>query len=227
MNPRVTEFLDHFRKTVAECERFCYAARATEFQTQSILTLDALESEIAELKAKMVETKDEDAANCLLSLSLAARALSYELKMWVALKDDSAASAWDSLVEAQTCASRAIRAHAISDHLERYVERLEVLERVLFPPITFMSLSMVIRESRCSICDSRYGECDHVKGEVYMGEMVGRVITKADPLGTSIVPDPANKHARLVAISDGDAMRDLLTWRLIPPSQDEGSTTGL
>jgi hypothetical protein len=225
MNATVTEFLDHFQQTVAECRRFCYAARAREFQAESIATLEILDSQIAALKAEMIEAQDEDAANCLLSLSLAARALSHELEMWVALKDDSAASAWDSLVEAQTCASNAIRAHTISDHLERYVERLEVLERVLFPSITFMSVGMVIQESHCSICGCEYGDCDHLKGEVYMGEMCARVITQADLKETSIVPEPANKHARMIAISDGNAMRDLLTWRLIPPSENEDSRT--
>jgi len=226
MNPRVTEFLDEFRETVAECRRFCYAARAREFQAESITTLDTLESDIAALKAEMVELRDEDAANCLLSLSLAARALSYELNMWVALKDDSAALAWDCLVEAQTCASDAVCAHRISDHLEQYVDRLEILEGLLFPPITFMSAGMVIQESHCSICGCEYGDCDHAKGEVYMGEMCTRVITKAALQGASIVPEPANKHARMVGISDGDGMRDLLTWRLIPPADDEGSATG-
>jgi hypothetical protein len=226
MNPRVTEFLEDFHQVVHECQRFCYAARARECQVESIAALDTLDSRIAPLKAEMVEMQDEDAANCLLSLSLAARALSYELKMWIALKDDSAASAWDSLVEAQTHASNAIRAHRISDHLERYVERLDALERLLFPPITFMSIGMIIQESSCSICGSQYGDCDHVKGEVYMGEMCVREITQADLSEVSVVPEAANKHARVLTFSDGDAMRDVLTWRLIPPSEREEGATG-
>jgi len=227
MNQRVTEFLDEFRNTVAECRRFCYAARAREFQAESIATLETLALDIADLKAEMVELQDEDVANCMLGLSLAAKALSCELRMWVALKDDDAALAWDFLAEAQSCASNAIRAHRISDHLGRYVERLEVLERLLFPPISFTSLGMVIQESHCSICGAQYGDCDHVKGEVYMGEMCVQEITRADLAEISIVQRPANKRARVTTIGEGGAQRDLLTWRLVPPSQNEGSTTGL
>lgn len=226
MNTRVTELLGQFRETVAECERFCYAARAREFQVESIANLGTLESAISALKAEMVEVGDEDAANCLLSLGLAAGALRLELNMWVALKDDDAALAWNSLVDAQSRASNAIRAHAVSHHLERYVQRLEDLERLLFPPMTFMSVGMVIRESRCSICGSEYGDCDHVKGEVYMGEMCGREITRADLTDISIVPRPANKRARLTVISDAGTRRDLLTWRVIPPSEHDASGTG-
>ena len=224
MNPRVTEFLDEFRQTVADCRRFCYAARAREFQVESTAALETLQSKIAALKTEMVELQDEDAANCLLSLSLAAQALSCELKMWIALKDDDAALAWYSLVDAQSCASNAI--HGISAHLEGHVERLEVLERLLFPPTAFMSAGMVVQESHCSICGCEYGDCDHVKGEVYMGEMCVREITRLDLREISVVPQPANKLARVLTISDGDAMRDVLTWRLVPPSEHEDSGTG-
>lgn len=223
MNTRVTEFLVQFRQTVAQCERFCYAARARELQVESITTLEALESDISALKAKMIEARDEDAANCLLSLSLATRALGCELKMWVALKDDAAAVAWHLLVHSQSLASDAIRAHAVSHHLERYVERLEHLERLLFPPLAFMSVGIVIRESCCSICGSEYGDCEHVKGVAYMGEMCARQITRADLREVSIVPTPANKLARVTVISDGGARRDLLTWRVIASSEHDTS----
>jgi hypothetical protein len=216
VNAKVVEFRNQFTKTLEECERFCYAVRAREFQVESIETLEALDAKIAALKAEMVEAKDEDAANCLLSLSFAAKALCYELRMWVALKDGNAALAWDSLVGAEMSALDAIRAHEVSSHLEGYIEKLRLLEKLLFPPITFLSHGLIIYESKCSICGSDYGECEHIKGKAYMGEMCVRRITKAVIRERSIVTDPADKSHRMAAISDGDVMRDLLTWHVIP-----------
>jgi hypothetical protein len=145
--------------------------------------------------------------------------------MWVALKDEQPALAWDALIEAGTSARNAIRAHPIAQHLESYVEKLDALEKLLFPPMIFVSIGIIVHESRCTICGSEYGECEHIKGMVYMGQICSCEITKCDIYERSIVPDPANKHARMIVISDDDIMRDLLTWRPLPqflPGDDIG-----
>lgn len=216
MNSKVDAFLEEFRQALAECGRFCYAARAREFQVESIEKLKKLKEKIAVLKAEMIGLRDEDSANCLLALEFTVNAMSHELEMWVSLKDDKVASAWDAVVSAEMSALDAMRAHAVAGHLEHYVEKLQLLQQLLFPPMWFMSPGLIILDSRCSICGSRYGECNHVKGEVYMGEMCAREITECRITETSITPEPANKHARIIAISDGNDARDLLTWRVVP-----------
>ena len=142
--------------------------------------------------------------------------------MWLALKDDDPALAWNYLVDAQTAVESAMQAHALANDMENYVERLAILEKVLFPPQLFFSPGMIIREARCSICNEEYGECDHVQGRPYMGQMCVRKIIEADIEEVSLVENPANKKARGIFFTNPKegVRRDFLTWRVVPPTQD-------
>jgi hypothetical protein len=213
MNDETRTFLNEFDDVIENCERFCFAARAREFQVEAIEKLQNLKKTMASMKARAIQASDEDSANCLLSLELAASALENELGMWVAFKDDNPDEAWDKLVTAQSCSLDAIRAHEIANLAVHYVEKLELLEKLLFPSMMFMSPGVIILKSECTICGLEYGECDHIKGRPYMGEICARKLTEVEVREISFVDNPANKRARVFAISEGDKMRDVLSWR--------------
>lgn len=219
MNAEITDFLDEFESTIQECERFAFAVRAREFQVEGIEKLRILGERLSAMKARAIEASDEDSANCLLCLERITMALEKELGMWVAFKDDKPALAWDELVSAQSFALDAIRAHEIGTNAIHYFEKLELLERLLFPPMMFMSPGVIVLASECTICGSEYGECNHIKGRPYMGEICTRKLTKVEVREVSIVSNPANKHARIYQISEGNTMRDLLSWRELPSSE--------
>jgi hypothetical protein len=213
MNHEVNEFSNSFWDTVTDCQRFCYAARAREFQVESVEKLKRMEAAVNELKEHAIADSDEDSANCGLAMECVARMLRHELQMWIALKDDNPNQAWDELVEAQSYAADAVRAHRIAKRISRYISKFELLEQLLFPPMTFFSLGLVISESRCSICGSQYGECDHIKGMPYMGRICGVELTKFELKEVSFVASPANKLTRIVQLTDGGVTRDLLSWK--------------
>jgi len=213
---KLQEVKREFQETVTHCRRFCFAARAREFQVEAIEQLEKLKAKVVDLKAEMIAAQEEDYANQLLSIEKMINALVYELKMWVAFKDDDPHAAWTNIVEAQSSARLAMQAHEIAGHLQPYVERLYALEKLLFPPQMFLSAGVIIRRSTCSICGMEYGDCEHVVGKAYMGQICARVIEEADLREVSIVPEPANKHCRTLSISDENGTRDLMTWRLIP-----------
>ncbi|MCK4598698.1 hypothetical protein KAU37_02545 [Candidatus Bipolaricaulota bacterium] len=221
MSDRLKDFKIEFQNTGVDCQRFCYAARAREFQVEAIQRLEALQTKASALKTEMVTVGDESSANQLLSLEEMLQALIYELQMWVAFKDADPHAAWTALIGAQSAARTAMQAHDIADHLDAYIERLYALEKLLFPPQMFMSVGIIIKQSTCSICGHEYGECDHLKGKAYMGQMCTRLIEESELWESSIVSDPANKHCRILTFSDGDSTRDLMTWRPIPSVQDE------
>jgi hypothetical protein len=222
MNKEVNEYLETFGKSLSECERFCFAARAKELQVEAIEKIEALKQQISLMKDMAIKVQDEDSANCCLSLERVASMIQHELKMWVALKIEEPSRAWEELVFAQGCCHDAIVAHEVSAHLASYADKLELLERVLFPPILFSSPGMIILESRCTICGAEYGECEHLKGLPYMGQLCAREITRFEMLEVSLTPQPANKLARLTSITDNGVMRDLLSWRAVP---DDPSAT--
>ena len=74
----------------------------------------------------------------------------------------------------------------------------------LFPYKSFISPCYLIKERRCSICNSvtrlRSG-CKHQRGEIYDGKQCHSIITKADVIEISLVPDPVQKYS-VVFIKD-------------------------
>ncbi len=68
----------------------------------------------------------------------------------------------------------------------------------LFPYGVFCSPAWLVKERRCSICDSSISirrRCDHETGEIYDGFMCGEVITAAEPLEVSMVDTPLQKYS--------------------------------
>jgi hypothetical protein len=136
------------------------------------------------------------------------------VKMWIELKEENYNSAWDSLVDAQSYASMSMQAHETNGHLENYIRRLEVLEKVLFPPQLFFSDRSVISESTCSICGKSMDDCEHIKGKFYLGKQCYEVIKKIETIyAYDIVKDPANKKCRALTFSENGNDTDLMTYR--------------
>jgi len=81
----------------------------------------------------------------MLSLENLIEAMINELKMWIALKEDNPNEAWDFLINAQSAVRTAIRTHSIAIDLnaEEYMNRLHLLEKLLFPPQIFSSPSII------------------------------------------------------------------------------------
>jgi hypothetical protein len=46
-----------------------------------------------------------------------------------------------------------------------------------------------------------------------MGQLCGRIVEEADMKEVSVVEEPADKRCRALSISDGEMMRDVMTWR--------------
>jgi hypothetical protein len=216
MNESVVKFHKRFVEISSDCQKFCFMSRAKEQQEDARNRLHELYNEAHILKLDVISQKDENAANALLSLELIIQALQGELNMWLALKEDDASAAWDYLVDAQRDAINALKVHPIGGHLDGYIQHLNILEITLFPGQMFASPGMIIGEATCSICGEEFGECDHLKGKAYMGEMCIRNINHvASVEEVSIVENPANKHCRITSFTEKGVTRDILTWRVI------------
>ena len=85
--------------------------------------------------------------------------------------------------------------------IEKNVRNLQVL----FPYRLFISTEILNIEEKCTICNkitSIRKPCEHIVGEIYNGEMCGRLVTKSYLLGASIVTNPENKYAVLFPLND-------------------------
>lgn len=225
MDAEVIKLLDRFNEVVNDAQKFTFFPRAIEFQKEAVGKLDKLQEEIIILKKGVVQKADNNSANFLLGLSNAVSALSEELKMFVALKEDEPSKAWDALIFAQQSVSTAIKVHEKFAYLRGYAQKLHAIEQLFFPPQTFCSPGFVVTKSRCSICNLDYGECDHIKGRAYMGELCVCIIDKCEFLELSMVKDPASKHARATSFSCDEGQRDIMTWRILKSTGASQSKT--
>lgn len=204
---------DRVNEALQEGMNLCFLVRDSDLQQAHAEKLAALRKEASQVKSTC--RSDEDAANLVLALEYALDAQLYEIKMWLELKNSAASLAWSNLVDAQSATRWAIRAHKDAERLSVNQDRLLLIEKLIFPPQLFFSAGIVVKEAICTICGSIYGECDHVVGRPYKGQMCSKRITKSEAREVSLVDEPANKHCRILIIEEKGLKRDYLTWRPI------------
>lgn len=216
MNDEVKVFNDELKNIIDDCKRFCYLSRGKDFQLKKYEELNKIKEKAINLKNKAIEIEDEDSANAMLGLEEIINSIMNELEMWIAFKDDNPNAAWDCLINAEMSTIHAIRAHPIAAQWENNASRLNDIERLLFPPMTYLSPGMIIKNGECSICGKEYGECNHIRGKAYMGRFCSRILKDVEIKEISFVSEPANKHCRVLQLTDEDGTtRDFLTWKSV------------
>ena len=210
----VVRFSHIFDRHLKDAMRYCFFTRGVEFQRRKAGQLASLIVQIQSKKQDQADAGNSEAANYLLAMEFVAESFRHELEMYVKLKSDDMDGAWDELIYSQSAADHAISAHeSVAVPMRDQAERLQRIEDAIFPPQTFMSPGFITRVSHCSICGKSYQDCDHIKGKPYNGELCAEVIEKAEVQEISIVPKPANKHARILAFERGNTKWNQLTLR--------------
>jgi hypothetical protein len=215
---KIKSYLKKFNKAINELSKFFFMARAKEFQEETIAKLTSLVKEAIALRKQKIKSKEENAANTMLCVENILNAAVNELKMWLALKVDDPNTAWDFLISAQRAIRTALQAHDIAKNYnaEAYISKLHALEKLLFPPQKFLSPAVIIERAQCSICGKEYGECTHLLGKAYMGSICCQIIKKIKKTDhVAFVEYPADKHARVVEITNDGITRDYMTWRIL------------
>lgn len=213
----VNKFQEEFNDAVHAGQRLCFITRGKELQVEARDTLASVSTKAGQLKETAIANEYEDVANALLSLEAMANAIINELNMWITIKEENYAEAWDFLVNAQTSAIAAMCAHDIANHLEGYVAHLSALEKHIFPNHGFLSIGAIVQKSECSICGQEHGTCDHLVGKPYMGKMCCEVVTECELEEISFVKIPGNKQCRVMSFTDDDGRTiDTFTLRTIP-----------
>jgi hypothetical protein len=216
MRPDVASFQPEFDSRIKEAQKVAIFVRAREFQDAAISDLDALIMEIQTLKQSSIELGEEDNANGFLALELIALSLQKEILAYIKLKIDDVGAAWDALVDAERHMRNAMRAHRLAEHLVKYISRIQALQEILFPKQRFFSSGVRVESSTCSICRSEYGECEHIVGRPYMGELCAQIVDRMTIGEFSFVENPSDKHCRVVSFSEDGQNIDCFTLRTLP-----------
>jgi uncharacterized protein YutD len=215
MTNNLEDFRNHFSEVIGSVQKYAYIVRDSGYQKQSIDTLRELKRECSAHKVEAIEEKNEFTANAYLCFECITETLIKEFEFYIEIKNDNPDAAWDNLIDAQQAAADAVKSHEYGSYLEKYINKLYMLEKILFPTMAFFSTGFIVKKSVCSVCGTEYGECDHIKGKPYMGELCGRIIEEADLREVSVVFDPANKHCRVTSFTEDGITRNALTHRVI------------
>lgn len=212
-----------YNSIIEDCENFCFITRDSGLQKDACVKLQTLLADCLTLKSEAIADTDEDFANLLLGFECVANCLHSELEMWILLKEEKPDEAWDKLVSAQMAASDAARAHKGFAHLESHAQRLEEIEKLVFPSQVFVSVGMIVRHQECSICGSEYGDCDHLIGKPYFGKFCHIIAGDCEINHVAIVKNPADKRCRIMRFSVDDGERNRMTWKVEPPQFEQGN----
>jgi hypothetical protein len=216
-NPNL--LIEEFNEVALTAQKKAYITIGIEIQKEEIDNLKKFREELLPLKVEFIERKLENEANLIYCIDNSLLALQYELQMLVNIKEDKMSEAWGNLVNAQLIYGNVFRNSPFKIKSELgYLERLDNYEKLLFPNLLFHNVGGIIKKSHCSICNKKYGQCNHIKGKLYFGEMCCRVITEMELEEASLVDNPANKHCRVLTIEMKGKKIDILTLRELQSS---------
>lgn len=188
------EIIDLFKEKF----QYLYITRDQIILEEQISSLEKIESDISKTRKQYILERNEEYANLWLSFECAIKSIENGLRMFIFLKKGDPDNAWDCLVDAQNNASWSMIAHEFNKEIQLgYISFFNEIEKWLFPPQTFVSTSMIVGHSECSICKKDMLECNHIRGQCYMGEFCSEIVTKIERWNhVAIVSHPADKRCR-------------------------------
>lgn len=203
--------------TISNGIRHAYFCCGIELQREHIQNLESLSVRFNSLRDDFVEQSDEPRANAAFRVQKLALGTKNFLEMWVQLKEDHHGKAWDCLIDAQSDFKIAQRIQ-LDSVTQCLLLHLLAVEQTIFPPQTFFSSAFTYPEAFCSICDQLCGECGHVLGRIYMGQICQRVIPKPSLAEISIVIFPGDKRCRITEYAKEGKVCCTLTHRELSQS---------
>lgn len=92
----------------------------------------------------------------------------------------------------------------------------------MFPPEQFVSSSHYFGYATCTICNMVYGECEHVAGRLYMGQICVKQFHEIGAMNhVAIVDHPRDKGCRRTKVKRDGYMYCTLTLRQLEKADDD------
>jgi hypothetical protein len=214
MSDFLTDTVKSFGAVLEGCSNLLFLVRDKDLQGEAYNDLVKLDAEAESVKEVLIKAGNEYGANVMLAFQCAADSLAEELLMWLALKADDPEKAWAHLILAQEAAGGVVRTKISLGESQRRIERLLLLEKLLFPSQIFMSIGSVVHGADCSICGADYDQCSHIAGQPYGGYFCTMIPGEIEPDHVALVNEPADKRCRVAFFSDEGKKRNRMTWKL-------------
>ena len=188
---------------------FLFITRSSSLIHKQLLLLIKSDNEITETKKNYILQKDEKNANMWLSIESLCKSIIAGMELFLALKENKPDNAWLRLIDAQNYIHWSNTAYGLSGDIQKQlIMHFHNIEKVIFPPQRFQSISITTKESICSICKKKFHECDHIREEPYMGEFCTEIVTKIGQFRhLAVVEHPADKKCRITHFGDTNPPR--------------------
>jgi len=198
MTPSQVEYIEDFNKVLEQLCVYRFITRNSELQRTAFSNLQEMLTAVSQDKTTTIAERDGQFANVLLGFEALLSACIAEVKMYLFLKEDKPDAAWTELVRAQDGFEAALRAdRGFGEDIARQLRRLQNIEKLVFPPRSFLSTGWIVKGEICSICNSDYEDCEHIKGRPYMGQFCVVQLQPLEVNHVSLVDEPASKHCRV------------------------------
>lgn len=161
-----------------------------------------IKSELKELKAKAVESNQEDIANEIWCLEKVSEIQRLFISAFNSIKDGKHSDAWHSYdrIDIELSFLRKHFDYCKNKYNLEFIEEYSRGYQKLFPYKYFMSRESIIKKESCTICgkiNTIRNRCKHEVGELYMGEMASRKVEDMEFIAMSIVKNPFDKYTVL------------------------------
>ena len=213
--PIVDSPQEALEKMSSDYDSYRIVATLSFAKETKVQILGELEHVVAETSRAINQSRErglEESASDWRKVQEFVRAQREEIRMWIFAGEQNFHASWECLVSAQGAAYWAARWLPSFLPAQLLEAHLTAVERVLFPKQMFFSPSLIIneRDVECSICSERAGDCDHLVGEIYAGEVASRIIHGIEGVReVSIVEYPANKRSRAFTVGKLDSLTGL------------------
>jgi hypothetical protein len=172
------------------------------------------------LKEKAIVTQNESLANKLWVYEAIIITHRYYVQAFALLKRKKYVEGWNLLERAE------IEISFVKKHIHllkenngiRFIENMVTRFQMLFPYRLFMSSELLEKEITCNICRQIITvrrPCGHRVGELYMGELCLREVTKCEVLGIAMVENPVNKYSQVFNESEDKDFRDNVQFQTL------------
>lgn len=208
-------------ETLSSKMKYLYLTRDITIFEEQKSELEILHEQIVETKQKFIDDKNEDESNKFLSIENLCSAILSGIMLFTKLKQGDPNGAWFDLVEAQNNSHWSNNHYELSGEIQKNcIIHFNNVEKILFPPVSFQSISMASVKSKCSICDGDFTQCDHIRGEAYMGVACSEICTEMkDFHHVAIVDNPDDKRCRIISTGTSkENMIDVMT--LLPEKKN-------
>ncbi len=222
MAKNLNELESELNAQLDKLEQLVVFCRDSSLQRQIKESIPGVQKGMTDAKSHFKVLNDEFACNLILTYELLVQAFDFELSMVLQLKDGDPDCAWDQLISAQNVSAVAARICPKKiKYTETCVQRLDKLEYLLFPEQLFISIGAITESSICSICKADYADCNHLRGQAYMGEICTEIFEEAiEVLEVSLVDHPADKRCRQLYVGEGEG-EESYNWLSLKPRTEE------